>query len=123
MLIENDPGVSFAMTQKLESWGASVLAAGSTSQALEMVSELGMAPDIILADYQLDGDDNGIISIKALRQALGQDVPGIMITANHEERIKEAGILDGFSVLTKPVQLSRLRSLMDWKTRQAADRF
>ncbi|MEP2028261.1 MAG: PAS-domain containing protein [Paracoccaceae bacterium] len=121
MLIENDPGVSFAMTQKLESWGASVLAAEGTSQALDMVSDLGMAPDIILADYQLDGDDNGIMSIKALRETLGQDVPGIMITANYDERIKQAGVANGFSVLTKPVQLSRLRSLMDWKTRRAAE--
>lgn len=120
-LVENDPGVLLAMTQKLESWGASVLAAESTLQAVDMVTELGMAPDIVLADYQLNGDDNGITAIKTLRKAMGQDLPCIMITANYDDRIKEAGIANGFSVLTKPVQLPRLRSLMDWKTRTSVE--
>lgn len=121
LMIENDLGVSFAMTQKLESWGASVLATQSTQEALEVVNDLGMAPDIILADYQLNGNDNGVTSIRELRAKLGQDVPAIMITANHEKRIKTAGMENKFSVLTKPVQLSRLRSLMEWKVRSPVD--
>lgn len=116
ILIENDPGVSFAMVQKLESWGASVLAVESTQEALDMVDEIVISPDIILADYQLNGDDNGVKAILSLREKLKSPVPAIMITANHDKEIKEAGLENNFSVLTKPVQLSRLRSLMDWKT-------
>ena len=118
LLVENDPGVSFAMTQKLESWGASVLAAQSTQEALDLVQDIGMPPDIILADYHLNDDETGISAILAVRRMLDLSIPAIMITANHEDHIKEAGLANMFSVLTKPVNLSRLRSLIDWKTSQ-----
>ncbi|PUB19434.1 PAS-domain containing protein [Yoonia sediminilitoris] len=118
LLVENDPGVLFAMEQKLESWGASVLACASTKEALQMVADIGMSPDIILADYQLNDGETGVDSILALRGAAKENLPAIMITANQEDAIKDLGARHDFSVLTKPVNLSRLRSLIDWKTRQ-----
>ncbi|MCB1311239.1 MAG: PAS-domain containing protein [Sedimentitalea sp.] len=120
LLVENDPGVLFAMTQKLESWGASVLACASTPAALALIDEIGMSPDIILADYQLDGDDTGLDTIRELRARAGVEIPAIMITANQEDGLKEAGLANRFSVVTKPVNLARLRPLIDWKTRHAA---
>jgi signal transduction histidine kinase len=120
LLIENDPGVAFAMTQKLESWGASVLAAQSTQEALDLVQDIGMAPDIILADFHLNGEDTGVQAILSVRDALGISIPAIMITANHEDHVKDSGLANRFSVLTKPVNLSRLRSLIDWKTRMGS---
>ncbi len=120
LLVENDPGVLFAMTQKLESWGASVLACASTPAALALIDEIGMSPDIILADYQLDGEDTGLDTIRELRARAGVEIPAIMITANQEDGLKEAGLANRFSVVTKPVNLARLRPLIDWKTRHAA---
>lgn len=120
LIVENDADVLFATVQKLESWGASVLGASSTQEALALVRDIGMPPDIILADYQLDDDDNGILTIKALRREAGEHIPAIMITANREESLTQAGREHGFTVLKKPVQLSRLRPLIDWETRQTA---
>ncbi len=118
LIVENNPDVLFATARKVESWGGSVLTASSTGEAVEQVREIGMAPDIILADYQLDGDDNGIKTILAIREATGADVPAIMITASREETLVKDSVLHRFTVLTKPVQLSRLRPLIDWKTRR-----
>lgn len=120
LIVENNPDVLFATTRKIESWGGSVLTAASTHEALEQVREIGMAPDIILADYQLDGDDNGIKTIQAVRQETGTEVPAIMITASREETLTEDSQRHNFTVLTKPVKLSRLRPLIDWKTRRPA---
>jgi len=117
LIVENDPDVRFATVQKLESWGAGVLAASSTEAALAQVDELGMAPDIILADYQLDGGDNGIAAIEALRARTGTAIPAIMVTADRSDLLVQAGREKDFTVLRKPVQLSRLRPLIDWKTR------
>ena len=117
LVVENEPEVLFAMVQRLESWGAGVLGARSTEEALGAVRELGMAPDIILADYQLDGSDTGIEAIRAIRDETGIHVPAIMITADRGDTLARAGRKDDFTVLTKPVQLSRLRPLIDWKTR------
>lgn len=120
LIVENNPDVLFATMRKVESWGASVLTAASTGEALAQVRELGMAPDIILADYQLDGDDNGIRTILALREETGAHIPAIMITASREETLAADSKQHDFTILTKPVQLSRLRPLIDWKTSKAA---
>ncbi len=117
LVIENDPDVLFATTGKLEQWGASVLAARSTEEALEHVHDIGMPPDILLADYQLDDGDTGDRAIQAVRAATGTQVPAIMITADRSNTLLRRGVEMDFSVLTKPVQLSRLRSLIEWKIR------
>ncbi len=118
LIVENNPDVLFATAKKVESWGGSVLTAVSTEEALEQVREIGMAPDIILADYQLDGDDTGIRTIEEVRSLSGADVPAIMITASRDESLVDASRRHRFTVLTKPVTLSRLRPLIDWKTRR-----
>lgn len=120
LVIENEPDVLFATIQKLESWGASVLGTRSTPEALQVVRDMGIPPDIILADYQLDGADTGIDTIRAVRAETGTHVPAIMITADRRASLVRAGNEEDFTVLTKPVQLSRLRPLIDWKTRALA---
>ncbi|MFD1344725.1 hybrid sensor histidine kinase/response regulator [Litorisediminicola beolgyonensis] len=117
LVVENDPDVLFATTQKLENWGASVFPTSSTEEARRVVEEIGMPPDIILADYQLDDGDTGIHTIRAVREASGVKVPAIIITADRSADLVRTGAHQGFTVLTKPVQLSRLRPLIDWKTR------
>ncbi len=117
MVIENDQDVLYGTTQWLEQWGASVMAARSTSEALQFVQDMGIPPDIILADYQLDDDDTGVEAIAQIRVMTGVHVPAILITANRSESLREAGIQNDVSVMTKPVKLSRLRPLIDWKIR------
>ncbi|ARE39105.1 Signal transduction histidine kinase [Rhodovulum sp. P5] len=118
LIVENDPDVLFATTETLERWGASVLGALSTKEALGLVDDLGMPPDIILADYQLEGTDTGLAAIRAVRARTGAAVPAIMITANRSPDLLRTATQDDFTVMTKPVDVSRLRPLIDWKTRR-----
>ncbi|MCM2398168.1 PAS-domain containing protein [Rhizobium sp. S95] len=117
MVVENDADELHAMTQKLEGWGASVLAAGSTLEAISLMQEIGTPPDIVLADYQLDEEDNGIETIRTLRALAGCEIPAIIISANRHRDFQAQADEMSFAVLTKPVQLVRLRALIDWKTR------
>lgn len=117
MIVENDADELHAMTQVLESWGASVLAADSTADAAALMQEIGTAPDILLVDYQLDEEDNGIETIHTLRALAGAEIPAIIISANRQRQFLQLCNEMSFAVLTKPVQLVRLRALIDWKTR------
>ena len=117
MVIENDEDVLFATTEMLQMWGADVLPVRSTEEALRDVRDMGMPPDIILADYQLDGDDTGVRAIEEIRALSKVRVPAIVITANRSDMLMETGREVGFSVMTKPVQVSRLRPLIEWKVR------
>lgn len=117
MVVENDPDVLYGTVQWLENWGASVLAASSVADALAMLDDLGMAPDVILADYQLDDGETGVDAIQGIRAATLSDVPAIIITADRSIALRRTGIPKGVSVVSKPVELTRLRSLIDWKIR------
>jgi signal transduction histidine kinase len=117
MVVENDADELHAMTQILESWGASVLAAGSTAEAAALMQEIGTAPDILLADYQLDDGDNGIETIRTLRSLSGVEIPAVIISANRQRDFVRLGREMSFAVLAKPVHPVRLRALIDWKTR------
>lgn len=117
MVIENDEDVLFATCQMLEQWGADVIAVTSTEEALRHVRDMGMPPDIILADYQLDEGDTGTRAIHEIRNLTGVRVPAILITATDPDDFKGPGQEAEFSVLRKPVQVSRLRPLIAWKVR------
>ena len=93
---------------------------GGQLLSLALVRDIGMAPDILLVDYQLDGDDTGVRAIQAIRAQTGVHVPAIMITAERGPELVRTGEELDFAVLTKPVQLARLRPLIDWKTRGGA---
>ncbi len=117
LVVEDDPSVQFAMVKKLEQWGASVLGASSTAEALRHVRDMGIPPDIILADYQLGATDTGINAIKAVRQLTAMQVPAIMITADRGDHLLKIGTEHHIPVLTKPVRLRKLRPLIEWLTR------
>lgn len=117
LVVENDPDVLLATSERLEMWGASVLAATSRAGAAAHIKEIGMAPDLLIVDYQLDDDDDGVQVIRALRAMTGVHLPAIMITASRLAALAQEAVREDFTLLTKPVQLARLRPLIDWKTR------
>ncbi|MFK7880721.1 PAS-domain containing protein [Roseobacter sp.] len=120
LVIENDKDVLYGATQRLELWGASVLPAQSIAEALMHVADMGMPPDIILADYQLDGGETGVQATQEVRAASGGHIPAILITADQSEKVRQLGSQNDMSVLTKPVDLARLPPLIDWKIRAHA---
>ena len=118
MVIENDTDVLYGTTQWLEHWGASVLPAGSIDEARRFVTDTGMPPDIILADYQLDGTETGIGAIAQIRAMTETHVPAILVTADRSDAVRRLGEQNDVTVMTKPAELSRLRALIGWKIRR-----
>ena len=117
LVIENDSDVLFGTTQWLEQNGASVLPAQSQQEAMQFVADMGIPPDIILADYQLDDGETGVNAIRQIREMTQTRVPAILITADRSEALRKDGLRHDISVMTKPVKLPRLRSLIIWKIR------
>jgi len=121
LVVENDHDMLYGTTQWLEQWGASVLAAQSTEEALAHVVDTGMPPDVILADYHLDGGDTGMQAIQAIRKATLTQVPAILVTADRSDALRRLSAAQDVSLMNKPVKLARLRLLIDWKARRSVD--
>ena len=106
--IDDEPMQLKAMQQLFARWGAEVIGAASTAEALARVIERGRMPDVIVADYRLREDTTGVEAIVTLRAGLERTIPGVILTGDTEPaRLREAEA-SGFELLHKPVDTTRL---------------
>jgi len=89
-----------------------VIVAGSGDEMLERIASCLVAPDLILCDYRLRDEENGIDVIRRLQAEYNDDIPAVLITGDTaSERLREARD-SGFIVLNKPVANSKLRATL-----------
>jgi CheY-like chemotaxis protein len=86
------------------------MAAATLADALATLEREG-APDMIIADYHLDGGD-GLSAIRELRSRIPDDVPGILITADRGQPVRDGARAQGLEVLHKPLRPAALRALL-----------
>jgi signal transduction histidine kinase/ActR/RegA family two-component response regulator len=110
LCIDNDPRILDGMRLLLEGWGCEVRTAAG-SQGLDGSGGLGPQPDIILADYHLDGE-NGLGAIRKLRTAYRADIPAILLTADRSSEVRTAAEAIDVPVINKPIKPAVLRSMV-----------
>ncbi|EON91026.1 two-component system sensor protein [Marinobacter lipolyticus SM19] len=111
LCIDNDPAILQGMTALLGNWQCDVTAAESLNDARIKLD--GREPDIMLADYQLDDNKNGLDAMDALRDGFGDNVSGILITGYMAPEVREDAITRGYQILYKPVKPAALRALVN----------
>ncbi len=105
LVIDDEYEVGLGMKALLEGMGCKILLADSTLDALSQAK--AERPDIILADFRLRGEDNGILSIRSIRE-LYSEIPAILISGDTApERLREAEDA-GIQLLHKPVLVDDL---------------
>ena len=108
LCVDNDPRILEGMRLLLEGWGCAVTThPGSTAPDGDATSR----PDIVLADYHLDGQ-TGIDFIRAFRRRHGADIPAVLITADRSNEVRAAADLIDVPVLNKPLKPAVLRQMM-----------
>lgn len=110
LCLENEPAVLQAMQALLQSWGCEVIAATDEASAYRGLQDA--VPDLLLVDYHLDGELNGVQIARGLRQRCGRAIPGIVLTADHTPQARLDAQNHGLSLLPKPVKPAALRALM-----------
>ena len=69
--------------------------------------------DVILADYHLDNDENGVDTVAAINGYRRSPVPVVMITANYTNELKQHIRELGYVLMNKPVKPIKLRSALN----------
>jgi Na+/proline symporter/signal transduction histidine kinase/CheY-like chemotaxis protein len=123
LCIDNEPGVLDGMQTLLQGWGCRVLLAAGLSAALQLPREVLAGLDIMIVDYHLDAEADGLRCVAALRRHAAADIPAILVTADRSETVKAAALSQGLQVLNKPIKPAALRALVMRiiATRQAAE--
>jgi CheY-like chemotaxis protein len=115
LLVNEDRGVLGALRIYLLCAGYQVLAAANADEALDRAWMAQMATsliDIIIVDFELTGDDDGLAVIKKTRLMLGYDVPAVLLTTQASIEIGEAPLVTDVSMLRNPVNLDELNALI-----------
>jgi CheY-like chemotaxis protein len=108
LCIDNDARILDGMRLLLEGWGCSVTGVADTGG---FERERQACPDIVLADYHLDGE-NGLDAIAKLRQIHGSDLAAIMITADRSNEVRAAADEMNVPIINKPVKPAVLRAMI-----------
>jgi signal transduction histidine kinase/FixJ family two-component response regulator len=112
VVIDDEAPILDAMRELLEMWGCRVVTATSGDEALKKLGSSTRVPDILVCDYRLRGDEDGIGVVGALRAEFNDDIPAVLITGDTgPERIREIQA-SGLKVLHKPLQENELRSVL-----------
>ncbi|WP_085835634.1 hybrid sensor histidine kinase/response regulator [Aquimixticola soesokkakensis] len=102
LLVENDEELRRAMCLLLEGRGVSVIEAASGEEALALLGELGITPDILMVDQQLGEGMDGIDTILELRAGCGPQ-PARLVTANRTQAVRTKAERAGIKILFKPI--------------------
>lgn len=108
LIVDDDPVILNAVGHLLRQWGMKVQA----SSSLDQVMQIGDAPDVVLADYQLLNGETGLMVAHAVRQRWGAHVPVVLITGDTRRETIQALRESGFPVLHKPVRVHQLRATL-----------
>jgi PAS domain S-box-containing protein len=113
LVIEDDTSGRTALTRVLKLRGISAIGVATTSEAVALIEQTGLSPDLILCDYNLPGPMDGVASIQALRAALARNLPAIVMTGDIREKTMEVVAAHGLSVLIKPFPTDELIRLVN----------
>ncbi|MFC5742223.1 PAS domain-containing hybrid sensor histidine kinase/response regulator [Dyella tabacisoli] len=110
LCLDNDAAILDGMRALLQRWGVDCRIALDVQQAL---SELQRSPiDLILADYHLNDEMNGLQAVAYLRGAV-RSLPSVaMITADGSSELKQQARSLGYPLMHKPIRPAALRALL-----------
>ncbi len=110
LCLDNDTTILDGMRALLGRWGVDCRMAADVAQARKEL--VAGTIDLILADYHLANDVDGLQALQQLRDTLGALPPVAMITADGSNELKLRARSLGYPVLHKPVRPAALRALL-----------
>ena len=112
LLVDDESAILRGMAELFDNWQIDLVTAHSAAEAEQWLASIGRVPDVIVSDYRLPDDTDGIEVITRLRQKFGRDIPAILVTGDTAPdtilRITQAG----FPLLHKPLRPAKLRALL-----------
>jgi CheY-like chemotaxis protein len=110
LCLDNDREILDGMEALLGRWGVDVRVAETVAGALALARDA--RPDVLVADYHLHDELDGLGALVALRGICGAHTPAVLVTADGSDQVKRAARDLGIPVLTKPVKPASLRAFL-----------
>ncbi len=109
-VLDNDATICAGMRTLLESWGCQVVTALSEQDLARQVENYHADADLLIADYHLDHEQNGVDAVATINARRGSPLPALMITANYSNELKLQMRELGHTLMHKPVRPMKLKT-------------
>ncbi|MGE8303199.1 MAG: NahK/ErcS family hybrid sensor histidine kinase/response regulator [Pseudomonas kermanshahensis] len=111
-VLDNDAAICAGMRTLLEGWGCRVVTALSEQDLARQVDNYHAEADLLIADYHLDNDCNGVDAVARISARRAVPIPALMITANYSNELKQQIRERGHTLMHKPVRPMKLKAAM-----------
>ena len=118
VLVDDEEAILQGMAELFDNWKLDLVAARSAEEALHLLEGTGRTPDVIVSDYRLPGNSDGLQVIARLRQHFHSDIPAVLVTGDTAPGTIQAINQAGFPILHKPLRPAKLRALLTHLIRQ-----
>ncbi len=112
LLIDNDAIMLKAIQTQLEEWGCKVLAAKDEASLTSLLNVHDFIPRIIISDYHLDNNENGVDLTQQTLSKQVWNIPCIICSADPSEEVREHTNSAQFYFMRKPIKALALKKLM-----------
>ena len=111
-VLDNDAAICAGMRTLLEGWGCRVITALSEQDLARQVDSDHAEVDLLIADYHLDNDQNGVDAVARINARRRSAIPAMLITANYSNELKQQIRERGHTLMHKPVRPMKLKIAM-----------
>jgi PAS domain S-box-containing protein len=111
-LVEDDPMVREALQVFLEFQGHQLICAADAESALRHLADTDWRPDVIISDFNLPGEIDGLALIESVRQRLFTATPGIVLTGDITLTDETVSSVPGCMLLRKPADRDAINAAL-----------
>ncbi len=112
LCVDNEADVLDGMKALLGGWSCRVILAAGSREALSLLSSTAARPDVLIVDYHLDQQGDGIDCVERIRRHLGVDLPAVIVTGDRSDAVRSRAASLGLAILHKPVKPAALRAIL-----------
>lgn len=113
IILNNENDSLESISGIMQHWGHVVADFNTCAEVIAFLASEDFIPDLVISDIKLQ-DASGIEAMAAIQEKVARKIPGIIMTGDGDEAVIEAVRSNGFSVLQKPVQPAKLRSMVSF---------
>lgn len=112
ILIDNDTLMLTALSSQLTEWGCQTFTAKDETAVKDILMAIPEKPRLIIADYHLDNDKNGVDLVVELLKNMQWNVPCVICSADPSEQVRQHTSEANFLFLRKPIKALALKRLI-----------
>jgi signal transduction histidine kinase len=113
VVIDDNEDALAGMSAVLEKWGCRAVTATAATDAVVQLISADLEPDLIVSDYHLADGIKGDEAIAEVQRELDRRSAAAIMTSDPDPTLRKSLQERGFIVLDKPLNLAKLRAMID----------